>query len=359
MSDIFIKKVDVRAVNVPLEYPVYTAIGVVDTSPLVLIDIHTDANVVGRSYIFAYSPVVLSALKTLTESLSGLILESRLEPVAINQMLENKFKLLGYTGLMRMAGSGIDMALWDAFSKSANLPLYKLLGGSKKEIKSYDSHSMDGIELAAMRAENAASQGFKGVKTKIGYSHVNEDIAVIRRIREAAGENIKIMVDYNQGLSVPEAINRINALDSEGVYWVEEPVSYFDDEACRQVKERVNIPVQVGENWLGTEDMIKTLRLGANDFAMPDIMKIGGVTGWIKAAALAEAYAKPMSSHLFQEFSAHLLTVTETAHWLERLDIAKSVVDSSLKFCDGRAVLSDEPGAGFEWKESEIEKFII
>jgi mandelate racemase len=218
---------------------------------------------------------------------------------------------------------------------------------------------MDGIELAAMRAENAASQGFKGVKTKIGYSHVNEDIAVIRRIREAAGENIKIMVDYNQGLSVPEAINRINALESEGVYWVEEPVSYFDDEACRQVKERVNIPVQVGENWLGTEDMIKTLRLGANDFAMPDIMKIGGVTGWIKAAALAEAYAKPMSSHLFQEFSAHLLTVTETAHWLERLDIAKSVVDSSLKFCDGRAVLSDEPGAGFEWKESEIEKFII
>lgn len=359
MSGIIIKKIDVRAVNAPLEYPVYTAVGCVSTSPLVLIDIHTDADVVGRSYIFAYSPVVLGALKALTDSLGELIVGSHLDPVEINKLLESKFKLLGYTGLMRMAGSGLDMALWDALSKSVNLPLYKFIGGAKKEIQSYDSHSMDGIDLAAKRAATSAEQGFKAVKTKIGYPTVKEDIAVIRRIRDAVGEDMNIMVDYNQGLSLPEAVSRINALESERVYWVEEPVSYFDDEACRKVREKVNIPIQVGENWLGTADMIKTLRLEANDFAMPDIMKIGGVTGWIKAASLAEAYAQPMSSHLFQEFSAHLLTVTPTSHYLERLDIAQAVVDSSLKFRDGNVILSDELGAGFEWKESEIEKFSI
>lgn len=359
MSQIKITKLRVRSVNVPLEYPVYTAVGVVDTAPLVLLDIETNIGITGSSYLFAYSPVVLSALSDLTSSLGNLIIGQQLEPIAINDFLEGKFKLLGYTGLMRMAGSGIDMALWDALAKSMKLPLYKLLGGSKKPIQSYDSHSMDGVSIAARRAESAAGMGFKAVKTKIGYGSIGEDIEVIRKIREVTNDKINIMVDYNQGLSVPEAIGRIQALESEGVYWVEEPVNYYDDAACLKVRDRVSIPIQVGENWLGPEDMIKTLRLQANDFAMPDIMKIGGVTGWMKASALAETHAIPMSSHLFQEFSAHMLTVTPTCHWLERLDIAQSVVDSSLTFENGNAVLSDEIGVGFEWKESEIEKFSI
>lgn len=359
VSYLIIEKVDVRAVNVPLEYPIHTAVGVVDTSPLVLVDILTNSSSVGKAYLFGYSPAMLSSLKSVTEVLSKLIVGMKVEPFTVNKLLEERFQLLGYTGLLRMAGSGIDMALWDVLAKSAGLPLYKFLGGGARKIKSYDSHSMDGVSLAAQRAEASVEQGFRGIKTKIGYETLEEDLNVVLKLREVVGDNVDIMVDYNQSLTVPEAKKRIKVLEAEGIAWVEEPVSYFDDDACEKVRSASNVAIQIGENWLGTEQMIKSLRAEACDLSMPDVMKIGGVTGWLKASALCEAFAQPMSSHLFQEYSAHLLAVSPTAHWLERMDIAKAVVDSSLTFVDGDAVLSDEHGAGFVWKESEIEKYIV
>jgi mandelate racemase len=117
------------------------------------------------------------------------------------------------------------------------------------------------------------------------------------------------------------------------------------------------VPVQMGENWCGPDEMQRALDAGACDLAMPDAMKIGGVTGWLRAAALAQAHGIPMSSHIFPEVSAHLLPVTPTAHWLERMDLAGPVLAQPLAFVDGNAVPSEEPGTGITWNEDAVSQW--
>ena len=359
MTTIKIEKLESRAVNVPLTYPIHTAVGTVATAPLLLIDLHTNAGVVGHSYLFAYTPVALKALKQMTDDLASLVIDLDLSPVDIEHMLSKRLCLLGFTGLVRMAAAGIDMAAWDALAKVYKLPLARLLGGNLRNIPAYDSHSMDGESLATTRAIDAAKAGFTAIKTKIGYKTLAEDLRVIRSIREAVGADFSIMVDYNQSLDVPEAVRRGLELEQEGISWIEEPTTQYDYQGHARIASELNVPIQIGENWFGPEEMFKAVQARACDLAMPDLMKIGGVTGWQRASALAQQFSLPLSSHLFQEFSAHMLAVSPTAHWLERLDIAGAVIEPTLTFVNGAAVIPDLPGAGIVWKEKEISKYII
>lgn len=169
---------------------------------------------------------------------------------------------------------------------------------------------------------------------------------------------MEIMVDYNQSLSVPEANRRIHVLQGEGVAWVEEPTLQEDYAGHAAIRVKANIPIQMGENWLGIDEMAKAIDAKACDLAMPDVMKIGGVTGWLRAAALAQVHGIPMSSHIFQEFSVHLLAVTPTAHWLERMDLAGPILAKPLQFENGKARIGKEPGAGIQWNESAVARFL-
>ncbi len=180
----------------------------------------------------------------------------------------------------------------------------------------------------------------------------------MRALRDAVGPDVQIMVDYNQGLSVPEARRRIQALASEGIAWVEEPTLQEDLRGHAEIRRRSSVPVQMGENWCGPQDMQNALDAGACDLAMPDVMKIGGVTGWLRAMALAQARGIPMSSHIFPEVSSHLLAVTPTAHWLERMDLAGQVLAQPLRFVDGNAVPDDAPGSGIAWDEAAVGRWL-
>lgn len=174
-----------RAVNVPLDHPVRTSVGTVATAPLVLIDIATETGIVGRAYVFTYTPLALAATREMLAALGGLLVGQQAAPAEIDRLLEGRFRLLGATGLVRMAMAGIDMALWDAAAQRQGLPLVELLGGARRPIPAYDSHSMDGEALAVERARLAAGQGFTALKTKIGYASLDEDLRVIRAIRQA------------------------------------------------------------------------------------------------------------------------------------------------------------------------------
>ncbi|SAL76273.1 mandelate racemase/muconate lactonizing protein [Caballeronia terrestris] len=359
MPEIRIKGIRTRAVNVPLEYPIRTAVGVVATSPLVLIDLHTDAGVTGSAYVFTYTPLALKAVQQMIDGLASIVVDRPLAPIQLAQTLESRFRLLGNTGLVRMACAGIDMAAWDALARAHELPLARFLGGETISLPAYDSHSMDDVDLGRKRAEQAVRAGFKAIKTKIGYSSLDQDVNVLRSIRDVVGDGVQIMVDYNQGLTVPEAIRRGRALDDEGVAWIEEPTLQHDYTGHAKVRSALKTPIQMGENWFGPDEMSKALSASACDFCMPDLMKIGGVTGWLRASAIAEQHGVPMSSHIFQEFSAHLLAVTPTAHWLERMDIAGPICEPSLTFEDGKALFGDRPGAGIVWREKEVERFIV
>ncbi|MFM2240145.1 MAG: hypothetical protein RJA69_1519, partial [Pseudomonadota bacterium] len=185
-----------------------------------------------------------------------------------------------------------------------------------------------------------------------------QDLEVLRALRQAVGSDVHIMVDYNQGLSVPEAERRIRALAQEGVAWVEEPT--IQENLTGHARLRgLGVPIQMGENWCGPGDMQRALQAGACDFAMPDVMKIGGVTGWMRASALAQGAGVPMSSHIFPEISAHLLAVTPTAHWLERMDLAGPVLAQPLRCIDGCAVSADVPGSGVAWNEDAVRAYQV
>lgn len=354
-----IQGITARAVNVPLEFPVRTSVGVVATSPLVLIDLHTDRGVTGRSYVFTYTPLALQATRALIESIGTALIGQPVAPLEVDRWFSQRFRLLGRTGLTTMACAGLDMALWDALACHQGLPLAALLGGRPRPIAAYDSHSMDGIELGTRRAAQSLAQGHRAIKTKIGYPTLDEDLQVVRALRATVGPDVQILVDYNQGLSVPEAMRRIAALADEGVSWVEEPTLQEDLAGHARIRQRSAVPIQMGENWCEPTDMQRALDAGACDLAMPDAMKIGGVTGWMKAAALAQARGIPMSSHIFQEISVHLLAVTPTAHWLERMDLAGPILATPLAFQDGQALCPEAPGVGLAWNEDAVRRFAV
>jgi mandelate racemase len=349
----------VRALRVPMTEPHRTASGVVAESPLVLLDIATDSGVIGHSMVFTYTPMALEPTAQLIRNFEALVLDKALAPAAIEQKLAARFRLLGPQGLVGIALAAIDMALWDALARLHQVPLLRLLGGEERPLQAYGAVGYDGVDGSARVAERWAERGFRGIKAKIGYATVEEDVAVIRAMRAAAGDDMAIMVDYNQSLTPTDAIERLRVLDDEGLTWVEEPTLAHDHAGHARIAAAVKTPIQCGENWWGTLDLQQAIAAGASDYLMPDVMKIGGVSGWQRCAALAHAHGLRVSSHLWPEISAQLLCCTPTAHWLEYADWWNPVVKQPLCIDNGMAMIDGALGSGLEWNEDAVAEYAI
>jgi mandelate racemase len=356
-----VRELRVRAVNVPLRLPLQTSSGTVQTAPLALIDLHTNEGATGSAYLFCYTPLVLKPVVELLVNLGPLIAGDALAPLELERKLQRQFRLLGATGLTGMAMAGIDMAAWDCLARAQGLPLARLLGGACKPIDAYNSCGlgMIGAERAAVEAAELAAPGFRAIKVRLGYPELKTDVAVVQAVRRAVGDGIALMADYNQALSVAEALRRVAALAAEGLAWVEEPTLADDFAGHAQIRAKAALPIQMGENWWGPHDMAKGLAAGASDLGMPDAMKIGGVTGWLRAAALADAPGMRMSNHLFCEVSTHLLCATPTAHWLEYAEWFNPILAQPLRVVDGHCTPDERPGSGIEWNEDAVARFVV
>lgn len=351
-----IARFDIRPVRVPMA-PHRTASGVVEVSPLVLLTVHTDTGIQGHSITFSYTPAALAPLAGLMRNLEALVAGQALAPATLWNQLHARFRLLGTQGLVGMALAGIDMALWDALARAQGLPLHALLGAAARPVRAYGGVGFDGVAGSAQAAEAWARQGMRGVKAKIGYPTLEEDVAVVRAMREAVGPGIALMVDYNQSLEPTEAERRLRALDAEGLAWIEEPVLAHDYAALVRLAQVAATPLQAGENWWGPLDFRHALDAGVRENVMPDAMKGGGVTGWLKIAAMAQVDGVPLSSHLWPELSAHLLLASPTAAWLEYADWWNPVLRQPARVQDGHVVLSGEPGSGIEFDAAAVDKY--
>jgi mandelate racemase len=354
-----ITDVKTAALDAPLERPIKTASGSVLSAPLILVDVRTSLDIVGRAYIFGYSKVTLRPLVELISNLKEMLIGKTISPVERMGDFDATFRLLGRQGLLGMAISGLDMALWDAFGRVHDLSVCALLGGDKRAIAAYDSYGIIDPEHDADALLNSLKKGFNGIKIKIGGGDITQDIRTVSAVREIIGDDVRLMVDYNQSLSVPDAIRRIDRLAEFDLEWVEEPVPAEDLCGHAQVREKSAVAIQTGENWWFPEDISRAIASRACDFAMLDLMKIGGITGWRRAAAQAEGASLPVSSHLFVESSAHVLAgATPSAHYLEYLDIAGAVLKQPTQITDG-AVCPIGPGLGLEWDQSAIRRYAI
>ena len=353
-----IRGVRARGVVVPLKRPVKNAFGVIDSGPLVLIDVETDQGVTGRTYIFAYSKLTLNPLCYLIEQIGRELTGKPVAPFDLMKAMDAKFRLLGSQGLVGMAVSGLDMAYWDVLGQLAGRPLVELLGGSAKPIKAYDSYGVVDPVADERALRRSLDQGFTGIKIKGGDGDAANDERVVKGVRALLGPDIALMIDFNQSLDPAEATRRIARLAPYDLHWIEEPVPQESLSGHAKVRATSPTPIQAGENWWFPRGFAEAIAAGASDFIMPDVMKVGGVTGWMQVAGQADAASIPMSSHLFAEVSAHLLAVTPTAHWLEFLDFAGAILARPAEIIDG-AVTARGPGLGIDWNEAAIAKYLV
>jgi mandelate racemase len=357
-----ITALDVRVVNPPLTVPHATASGMVATFPTVLLDLRTSVGVTGSAYAFAYTMLAAPAVARLLTDLGTLVVGQPCAPLALDALLRQRFRLIGAQGFVAMARAAIDMAAWDVVCKLRDQPLYAQLGAVRRGSRGYAPVGMSGIEGSVRETRDGVARGFTGVKAKIGYASVEEDLAVLRAMREAVGPGVAIMADYNQAFDVPEAMRRCAALDADAhidLTWIEEPTAAEDYAGHAQIKAATRIPVQAGENWWGPLEYRKAINAGAADMVMPDAMKVGGITSWMKVAAMAEVYGMPISNHLFPEVSAHLMAAAPTAGWFEWCDWAEPILKQPVEVRDGLVWPSDKPGIGIEWDEAAVARFTL
>jgi mandelate racemase len=163
------------------------------------------------------------------------------------------------------------------------------------------------------------------------------------------------MVDYNQALTLAEALKRGRALDTHDILWIEEPITHEDYTSCARLTRALTTPVQIGENYNGPAGLSRALAAGACDLVMPDIARVGGVTGWMQASGIAAAAGIELSSHLMPELSAQLFCATATAHWLEHVDWADAFLKEPMRVVDGKAIPSGRSGTGLEWDEARLQ----
>jgi mandelate racemase len=353
-----IRSVKARAVIAPISRPVKNAFGVIEAAPLVLIDVATDRGITGRSYIFAYAKLTLAPLVHLIEEIGRDLTGTAIAPFDLMARMDAKFRLLGWQGLVGMAVSGLDMAFWDALGQMAGQPLAQLLGGSPRPIRAYDSYGVVDPIADEKDLRRSLQQGFRGIKIKGGDGDAANDERMVKGVRKLIGPDIALMIDFNQSLDPADALNRISRLAPYDLHWVEEPVPQENLQGLADVRRESSISIQAGENWWFPRGFAEAIAAGASDFIMPDLMKVGGVTGWMRVAAQAEAASIPMSSHLFAEASAHMLAVTPTAHWLEVLDLGRAILAEPLQIVDG-SVTARGYGLGLVWDEAAVAKYSV
>jgi len=357
-----LKSVRARPVLVPLKRPIVSKVGLFRDWPMILLDLYTNEGVVGHSYLEPYLKqsvrYIIPAIQDLAEAAKG----QPLAPFDGYHRGIGSLHLVGREGVSLIAVSGLDMAAWDALAKAADMPLAVFLGGTVGPVPAYNSNGLWLTlveELVDEAAALVAEGGFTGLKLRLGRERLADDLAAIAAAREAAGAEVKLMCDFNQGLSLGDALVRCHALDDQGLYWFEEPTTYDNIPGYAQLARELKTPVQLGENFYGPRLLYQAVLAGAGDYVMPDLMRIGGVSGWLRAAAITSAAGIPMSTHLYPEMSAHLMRVTDTAHWLEWQNWADPILCEPFELKDGHLIVPEKAGQGIEWDEKAVAKFAL
>ena len=355
-------KVVVRVVQVPMRRPIVAKLGEFKQWPCILTDVVTKEGVIGHSYL---EPYRVTATKSIVALIEDMAEQQRGKPVAPFDRFEEAMRslhLLGRQGVTLIATAALDMAMWDALAKALGLPLVVMLGGTVGPVRAYNTNGLwlIPLERLADEASSLVAEGdFKALKIRLGRDNVKDDVEAIAEVRRAVGDDIILMSDFNQGLSFNAALRRLHQLDDQGLEWFEEPIVFDDFANSARLANELKTPLQIGENIYGPRHLLQAVAAGAADCYMPDLERIGGVTGWLRSAAIAGAAGLPMSTHLYPEFSAHLMRVTETADWLEWRDWGNPLLAEPFEVRGSAIHIPDRPGAGIAWDEAAVKRFAI
>jgi mandelate racemase len=365
MTSITITGIKVRQAMVPLRRPLATSFGVFTHGPFLFVDLECVGGLVGRVSGFAFHALGMRLVPEVLTELGQLFKGRQIELAdvpAFHDEAQKKLMLVGHEGITQLGLSMFDMAMHDALGRAHGQPLYRLLGAKSVSIQAYNSCGMGIAEpaelVAEARALAAEHGGFSHIKMRLGRTDIGADLAAIRAVREALGPSVQVSVDFNQALPAAVALEACRRIDNVGLTWIEEPIAYDDYESQARLTAKLATPVQTGETWWHWRVAQRAMQMRASDYCMPDILRIGGVTGWIRTARAAQAASMPMSSHLSPEYSAHVLAASPTHHWLEYMDWAQDFLLDPLIPHAGLVRPRETPGAGIDWNEAALAKVL-
>lgn len=322
--------------------------------PFLTLEIVTDEGIRGQSYIQAFNKDVAESVGGMLRFFENMLrMRSPLEIDVIWREMWEKTKLFGHPGIVTFAISLIDIALWDIKGKIYGEPIYKLLGGKKNSFEVYASDSLWLVseKEALEQSEILVSSGFNSIKMRMGRDSINEDINVLRALREKWGNKIEIRVDVNQGWSMYEAESLIDELTLNEVYWLEEPLDTNDITNYSKLNDKSKTRICFGENLYGINTIIECIKLNTCSYLTPDLQRIGGITGWMKLSPILEYYKVPCSLHLFPEYSVHLLSVYPYADKIEWMSWSSELFDNPNNCKNGIIEIPQENGFGLQLKE--------
>ena len=345
---IILEEITISTATPELPSPLLTASGKLTNAALVLVKIRSKCGIEGHSYLFSPNAKLLTALASAVSVAFEEVKDRSCSPETNTDYLLDKFKLFGGTGILTMAFAAIDMASWDLVGHALVKPLYRIWGGEKTSIPSYESSglSIGHISQVLDKAKTFLNNGNTRMKVRLGYETVTEEVLLLNRLKDELGNNIELMVDYNQGLNFDQAFERCKELDDLGLTWIEEPILAERLEKAADLTKTTKTPIQLGENLWSLTEVERALNLGSSDYLMPDVAKIGGATQWLRAANMAERHGVKVSSHLYPEISAHLMASISNAYYLEYADWTKLQFSGHSSPTNNQVMLSDVSGVG-------------
>src|SRR5437667_9484999 len=337
------------------------------TRPIVTLQIETDAGVAGVGVTY-FGGALTGTLRSAVDELGTLIVgEDPLRVEAVVAKLRAAAGSAGPGGIFHLALSGLDMALWDIRGKALNLPLWKLLGGARDRVPTYASGAlMRGLSLdrVVTAAATLKDKGFREMKTQLalpGETTPAIEVERMRRVREAIGPDIKLMCDINQSWRVQQAIDIGHRVEDAGVglFWLEDVTTADDYAGLARVTAALTTPICGGELIYGIVPFRHMIEARSVDYVMIDLIRVGGITQWMKVAGMAEAFNLPVVSHVIPEIHAHLVAAVPNGLTVEYMGWMLKLFEGTAALENSELVLSDRPGLGLAFREDTVNRFSV
>ena len=355
-----ISSVQARWLRTPLNPPLRDSLHELSAIDWILVEVEA-GGIVGNSYMLSFDFAPRQMLSFVTDELQKHALGMESDNIqAVFERMLRATEYVGQSGLAMWAVSAIDTALWDLLAKKLGVSASILFGRYTCEVPAYASGgwlSYSDDELVAKAIANV-TKGFRAIKLKINNS-VGSSLRRVGLVREAVGYDIQIMVDANQGLEFESALRISQRLWDLNVVWLEEPFRKDDLANYSRLRQHSALPIAAGEREFGQEPFARLVNGRCIDIVQPDLMRIGGVTNWLKVAHLSESNMLRVAPHFYKEFDVHLSASLPNLIAIEWFDWIDPLLVHPLQLRNGMAVVPDGPGFGSEFRQDAIDEFEV